>query len=273
MKNKKTRSKVYTRDESSPMNSPRKHRKVSPSLRVQQKLAEAAHTQKEWMHPFNDENPLRIGSIAHISNQDINKLNKEVKNITCNIREDNDDGRRKEQPTTQHHHYFDHQNNTTLKMQSSLEIVANNERTLTHERNMDLVSKESYPTGRSYRSKEPVTPQNQSVDHDEFQRDGDMTPTIRQAKLNEPIGKRSAINSKRRAKESTGREADIDTKVVTKIHDKREARRILDSETLHNSLNLALSNDQLTSEAFTPAHDNVMLINDPFGKIPLHEVQ
>jgi hypothetical protein len=64
MKNKKTRSKVYTRDESSPMNSSRKHRKISPSLRVQQKLAEAAHTQKEWMYPFNDENPLRIGSIA-----------------------------------------------------------------------------------------------------------------------------------------------------------------------------------------------------------------
>jgi hypothetical protein len=87
-------------------------------------------------------------------------LNKEVKNITCNIKEDTDDGRRKEKPTTRNNHYFDHQNNTTLKMQSSFEIVANNERTLTHEQNMDLVSKESYPTGRSNRSKEPVTPHN-----------------------------------------------------------------------------------------------------------------
>ena len=53
--------------------------------------------------------------------------------------------------------------------------------------------------------------------------------------------------------------------VVTKINHKK----VYDSTTLHNSLNLALSNDQLTSEAFTPAHDNVMLINDPFEKLPL----
>ena len=58
---------------------------------------------------------------------------------------------------------------------------------------------------------------------------------------------------------------EIDTKVVTKIDNKK----VYDSTTLHHSLNLALSNENLTSEAFTPAQDNVMLINDPFCKIPI----
>ena len=172
MKNKKTRSKVYTLDEGSPMNSSRKHRKVSPSIRAaQKKIDEFSKTQKEWLQPFEDDNPLRIGSIAQISNSDMDKLNKEVKNITCNLKE-NDDDERKEKPTTKENHYFDQHHGTTLKMQSSFEIVANNEKTLTGENDHKL-SKESYPTGglntgRSNRSKEPVTPINMSMDHDDF---------------------------------------------------------------------------------------------------------
>lgn len=48
--------------------------------------------------------------------------------------------------------------------------------------------------------------------------------------------------------------------------------KMIDAETLQQSLNLALSNDNINSEAFTPAVENIVLIDDPFSRLPAKNI-